>query len=94
LPKKLQPKAGVTRVFRKQEMSGPLAVSGIMLHMLPETHENVSATQIRSAVDRGGALRKLVPDAVAEYIHKEHLYRTSTSRKAGKKLPSSPHEEK
>jgi nicotinate-nucleotide adenylyltransferase len=75
LPKSLQPDAAVTRVFRQQEMSGPLAVSGIMLHMLPETHENVSATQIRAAVGRGGALKKLVPDAVAEYIHKEHLYR-------------------
>ncbi len=52
-----------------------MAVSGIMLHMLPETHENVSATQIRTAVGKGSALKKLVPDAVAEYIHKEHLYR-------------------
>jgi nicotinic acid mononucleotide adenylyltransferase len=50
--------------------------------MLPETHENVSATQIRAAVERGGALKRLVPDAVAEYIHKEHLYRTrGTGRK-------------
>ncbi len=75
LPKSLQPDAAVTKVFRKQEISGPLAVSGIMLHMLPETHENVSATQIRTAAGKGAALKKLVPDAVAEYIHKQHLYR-------------------
>jgi len=42
---------------------------------LPETHENVSATQIRAAVDRGAALKRLVPEAVAEYIQKERLYR-------------------
>ena len=53
LPKGLQPDLAVTRVFRKQEISGPLAVSGIMLQMLPETHENVSATQIRNAVGKG-----------------------------------------
>ena len=56
-------------------MAGPLVLPGATLHMLPETHENVSATQIRAAVDRGGALKRLVPDAVAEYIHKERLYR-------------------
>ncbi len=84
LPKSLQPDAAVTRVFRKQEISGPLAVSGIMLQMLPETHENVSATQIRNAVGKGNALKKLVPEAVAEYIHKERLYRNSAARKATK----------
>jgi nicotinate-nucleotide adenylyltransferase len=83
LPKSLQPDAAVTKVFRKQEIAGPLAVSGIMLHMLPETHENVSATQIRTAVGKGAALKKLVPDTVAEYIHKEHLYRGSS-----KKMPA------
>jgi nicotinic acid mononucleotide adenylyltransferase len=47
------------------------------LHLLPETHENVSATQIRTAVKSKAGLKKLVPDAVAEYIRKEGLYRTS-----------------
>jgi nicotinate-nucleotide adenylyltransferase len=84
LPKSLQPTAAVTKVFRMQEMSGPLAVSGIMLHMLPETHENVSATQIRKAVGQGSALKRLVPDTVAEYIHKEHLYRGSSKQNPSK----------
>ena len=48
---------------------------GVTLHMLPETHENVSATQIRAAAEKGAALKRLVPDAVADYIQKERLYR-------------------
>jgi nicotinate-nucleotide adenylyltransferase len=81
LPEKLRPNADVTKLFRKQKMAGPLVLSGVTLHMLPETHENVSATQIRAAVDRGAALKRLVPDAVAEYIHKEHLYRSRPARR-------------
>jgi len=81
LPQKLRPNVAVTKLFRKQKMAGPLVLPGATLHMLPETHENVSATQIRAAVDRGGALKRLVPDAVAEYIHKEQLYRKRVSRR-------------
>jgi len=81
LPAKLRPNAAVTRLFRKEKIAGPLVLPGATLHMLPETHENVSATQIRAAVDRGGALKRLVPDAVAEYIHKEHLFRTRANRR-------------
>lgn len=80
LPPSLRPSAAVTKLFRKQEIEGPLVLPEVMLHMLPETHENVSATQIRAAVGRGGALKRLVPDAVAEYIHKEHLYRASKAK--------------
>jgi nicotinate-nucleotide adenylyltransferase len=95
LPEKLRPAAPVTKLFRKQKMEGPLVLPGATLHMLPETHENVSATQIRAAVKRGGALKRLVPDAVADYIQKEQLYRKpgrkkrSNSRQTGQK-----HEEK
>ena len=81
LPAKVRPGAAVTNLFRKQKMEGPLVLPGATLHMLPETHENVSATQIRAAVERGGALKRLVPDPVAEYIHKEQLYRNAASRK-------------
>jgi nicotinate-nucleotide adenylyltransferase len=80
LPVKLRPAPAVTKLFRKQKMEGPVVLPGATLHMLPETHENVSATQIRAAVGRGGALKRLVPDAVAEYIHKEQLYRGKPSR--------------
>ena len=81
LPPGLRPSPAVTKLFRKQAIDGPLVLPGATLHLLPETHENVSATQIRAAVGRGGALKKLVPDAVAEYIHKQHLYRSSGKAK-------------
>jgi nicotinate-nucleotide adenylyltransferase len=79
LPEKLRPQAAVTKLFRKEAMTGSLVLQGATLHMLPETHENVSATQIRAAVDRGGALKRLLPDTVAEYIQKERLYRKGKS---------------
>jgi nicotinate-nucleotide adenylyltransferase len=82
LPDKLRPQPAVTKLFRKQKMDGPLVLPGVTLHMLPETHENISATQIRAAVDRGGALKRLLPEAVADYIHKEHLYRNSPLRRS------------
>ena len=81
LPPGLRPSPAVTKLFRKQAIDGPLVLPEATLHLLPETHENVSATQIRAAVGRGGALKKLVPDAVAEYIHKQHLYRSSGKAK-------------
>jgi nicotinate-nucleotide adenylyltransferase len=90
LPAKLRPGAAVTKLFRKQKMEGPLVLPGATLHMLPETHENVSATQIRAAVERGGALKRLVPDAVAEYIHKEQLYRSPASRKRSESRQTEP----
>ena len=92
LPAALRPNAAVTKLFRKQAIQGPLVLPGATLHLLPETHENVSATQIRAAAGRGGTLNKLVPEAVAEYIHKQHLYRTSSKVKRGNS--SRPHEEK
>jgi nicotinate-nucleotide adenylyltransferase len=81
LPPKLRPAPEVTKLFRKQKMSGPLVLPGATLHLLDETHENVSATQIRSAAERGGALKRLVPDAVADYIQKEHLYRNPAAKR-------------
>jgi nicotinate-nucleotide adenylyltransferase len=90
LPPKLRPAAAVTKLFRKQKMEGPLVLPGATLHMLPKTHENVSATQIRSAVERGGALKRLVPDAVAEYIHKEQLYRNAAGKKRTESRQTEP----
>lgn len=85
LPEGLRPAAAVTKLFRKQPIDGPLVLPAVTLHLLPGTHENVSATQIRAAAGRGGALRRLVPDAVAGYIQTQHLYRDQTSK--GKSKP-------
>jgi nicotinate-nucleotide adenylyltransferase len=75
LPEKLRPPAAVTKLFRKEKIGGPLVLPGVTLHMLPETHENVSATQIRAAVEGKRSAKKLLPEAVLEYIQKEKLYR-------------------
>jgi nicotinate-nucleotide adenylyltransferase len=88
LPKALRPRARELREFRKSEGEGPLQLAGVTVHLLPETHEDVSATQIRAAMRNRRGLNKLVPDAVAEYIRKEGLYqgaaRTTSKRKIGR----------
>jgi nicotinate-nucleotide adenylyltransferase len=80
LPQNLRPAANIIRLFRQQKVEGPLVLPGATLHMLPETHEKVSATQIRAAAEKGAALKRLVPDSVAEYILKERLYRKTKGR--------------
>jgi nicotinate-nucleotide adenylyltransferase len=58
---------------------------GVTLHLLPETHEDISATRIRAAMRKHLGLSELVPDAVAEYIRKEGLYRsTRPTAKSGR----------
>jgi nicotinate-nucleotide adenylyltransferase len=73
LPKALRPTLKELRGGRLEEA---LRRRGITLHLLPETHEDISATHIRAAMKKhGGQLKKLVPDAVADYIRKEGLYK-------------------
>ena len=77
LPKALRPTLKELRAVGLNEV---LQRRGIILHLLPETHEDVSATQIRAAMKkRGGQLKKLVPDTVADYIRKEGLYKQVAS---------------
>jgi nicotinate-nucleotide adenylyltransferase len=71
---------------RNQRTAGLLQLTGVRLHLLPETHEDVSATQIRAAMRNRKGLNKLVPDAVAEYIRKEGLYRGTAGRKPKQKI--------
>jgi len=73
LPKALRP---TLKELRMSGLDAALRQRGIILHLLPETHEDISATQIRAAMKkRGGHLEKLVPGTVAEYIRKEGLYK-------------------
>jgi nicotinate-nucleotide adenylyltransferase len=76
LPVGLRPKNDDAVLWRKRATMDSRNLPGVRLHLLPETHEDVSATQIRAAIGRGSALNKLVPDTVAEYIRKEGLYET------------------
>jgi nicotinate-nucleotide adenylyltransferase len=73
LPKALRPRLKELRADRLEEA---LRRRGVALHLLPETHENISATHIRAAMKKqGDQLKKLVPNAVADYIRKEGLYK-------------------
>jgi len=73
LPKALKP---TLKELREMGLDEALRRHGVTLHLLPETHEDISATQIRTAMKKhGGQLKKLVPDDVADYIRKEGLYK-------------------
>jgi nicotinate-nucleotide adenylyltransferase len=72
LPDGVRPKLKELRATGLEEA---LRQRGVSLHLLPETHEDVSATQIRAAMKKHKGLTELVPEAVAEYIRKEGLYR-------------------
>ncbi len=81
LPEGLRPKARELQKYRKSNFRESLQLPGVTLHLLPETHEDVSATQIRAAMKKRKGLSELLPDSVAEYIRKEKLYRTDTNAK-------------
>ena len=85
LPEGLRPAAKDLRRFRTEVPGEAIRLPGVTLHLLPETHEDVSATQIRAAMRSGRGLTKLVPDGVAEYIRKEGLYRNTIKRRTQSK---------
>jgi len=80
LPKGLRPSAAELGKMKWSKKEQFLELSGVRLGLLPETHENVSATQIRAAAQRGRGLEKLVKESVAEYIRKEGLYRKGSGQ--------------
>jgi nicotinic acid mononucleotide adenylyltransferase len=47
---------------------------------LPHLHEDISATELRTALDRGKADPQLLPAPVWNYITKTAIYRSSTDR--------------
>ena len=75
LPEGVRPAAKESRRFRTSDFHESLRLPGVTLNLLPETHEDVSATHIRAAMRRHKGLNELVPDSVADYIRKEGLYR-------------------
>jgi nicotinate-nucleotide adenylyltransferase len=77
LPEKLRPKAAATKLFSKQSATGDLALAGVTLHLLGDLHEEASATTIRQAVKAKRPLTKYLDPAVAEYIRKIGLYKTT-----------------
>ena len=54
-------------------------MAGAAIHLLPETRDGASATEIRTAAAHGKKLGAMVPKDVAEYIEKMHLYKAGTA---------------
>jgi nicotinate-nucleotide adenylyltransferase len=85
LPETMRPDPKVVNSLKHQPASGDIVVSGATLHLLPDTNEKVSATQIRAAARTGKKLDTLVGTAVADYIRKTGLYRDRARTTSGKK---------
>ncbi|HEY3769564.1 MAG TPA: nicotinate-nucleotide adenylyltransferase [Candidatus Angelobacter sp.] len=85
LPQSLRPTDLMLRALahkngRQQQSDGTIAVMGATVHLLGEVHEKVSSTQIRAAANKPVKhVSRHVPQLVAEYIKKEHLYTGGSS---------------
>jgi len=77
LPEKLRPAATVTKPFEKQPAKGDLVLKGVTVHLIESVHQPISATAIRDAVAAGKSLGKFLDPAVADYIKKMGLYKSS-----------------
>jgi nicotinate-nucleotide adenylyltransferase len=75
LPPSLRPASAVTKPFAKQKAEGDLALKGVVVHLLADVHEPVSATAVREAIAAERPLSKFVDAEVAKYIKKMRLYR-------------------
>ena len=65
--------ARLARRFRRGD-AGLVHDCGNELRVIPFTPLGISSTDIRKRVREGRSIRYLVPDGVAEYIRKHHLY--------------------
>jgi len=79
LPESIRPAAHVTKPFEKQEAKGDLVLPRATIHLLDSVHHAISATSVRQAVAAGRPLGKLIEPAVADYIKKTNLYKTTGS---------------
>jgi nicotinate-nucleotide adenylyltransferase len=80
LPQSLRPDPKVIQAFKKAKAAGTLALGATTIHLLGDVQVRISATQVRSAAQRGSSLGKFVDPAVAEYIRKTRLYRQASHR--------------
>ncbi|HLJ28707.1 MAG TPA: nicotinate-nucleotide adenylyltransferase [Candidatus Angelobacter sp.] len=81
LPEGLRPSKTVLQALRRQQASGTIALPSTTIHLLPEVNERVSSTQIRGAADKSlKQLSQFVPEPVAAYIKKQHLYTASSEQ--------------
>src|SRR5271165_5973225 len=77
LPASLRPRQEVTRPFEKQVATGDLVLKGVTIHFLDQVYQPISSTAIREAAATGKPLGRFVDPAVADYIKKVGLYKSS-----------------
>lgn len=80
LPESLRP---LSSELLKMDVKGrgTIKLAHTSLHLLDGVKEPISSTDIRKMAQGSiGRLRRYVPDSVAEYIKKEHLYRQGRER--------------
>jgi nicotinate-nucleotide adenylyltransferase len=78
LPEQLRPSPAVLHVLRRQQAGGTIALASTTIHLLGGVNEKISSTQVRAAAGKSvKQLSRYVPEAVAGYIRKEHLYTSS-----------------
>ena len=80
LPASLRPRNAVAKPFQHQPASGDLALGGVTLHLLAGLKDKASATEIRGSVSRRRGVSRFLDEAVAAYIAKMHLYKSSAPR--------------
>jgi nicotinate-nucleotide adenylyltransferase len=84
LPEALRPPEPVLQTLSRQR-SGTIALPGATVHLLRELRERVSSTQVRAAADKSTRhLGRYVPELVADYIRKEHLYGNGSGQANGR----------
>ncbi|MFI5112865.1 MAG: nicotinate-nucleotide adenylyltransferase [Terriglobales bacterium] len=78
LPQSMRPRDyDAVPLRRRRPATGELVLDRVTLHVLAGVKENVSATQVRSSLANGRGVSRFLDDAVAAYIAKMHLYKTS-----------------
>jgi nicotinate-nucleotide adenylyltransferase len=77
LPEGLRPKAAVTKPFAKHPATGDLVLPGVTIHLLDGVQQLASSTTIRSALAGKKGTGGLLDPAVAGYIRKVGLYKSS-----------------
>jgi nicotinate-nucleotide adenylyltransferase len=78
LPDSLRPPESAVKSFKS---SGRLSLGATTIHLLSDLKVPISATQVRSAAERGRPLGRFLDPAVAAYIEKTHLYRRETGER-------------
>lgn len=73
----LQQREQIAEVLQQRRVDSVAALSGEVaghIYFQPVTALDISATQIRQAVQQGNSVRYLVPDAVYDYIKQRNFY--------------------